>query len=117
MAYVPAITAAHILVYNHALLNSRHSIFKNCRKHFLSRENDTRFYPTIAHVDCTFALLFAISLEFEEQSKSPISICNGGVKPCVIFSTKKMLPAILKDAVPAIQQSMVVYQYVCRCDC
>ena len=26
-------------------------------------------------------------------------------------------PSIHKDAVPSIQQSMVVYEYVCRCDC
>ena len=34
-----------------------------------------------------------------------------------MFSTKKMLPTVLKDVVPTKQQSMVVYQYVCRCDC
>ena len=28
-----------------------------------------------------------------------------------------MLPAILKDAVPTIQKSMVICQYLCRCDC
>ena len=44
-------------------------------------------------------------------------MCCGGVKLYVIFSTKKMLSAIRKDAVPTIQQSMIVYQYLCRCDC
>ena len=28
-----------------------------------------------------------------------------------------MLPTARKDIVPTKQQSMVVYQYVCRCDC
>ena len=28
-----------------------------------------------------------------------------------------MLPTVRKDVVPTKQQSMVVYQYVCRCDC
>ena len=58
-----------------------------------------------------------ISLKFEEQCKSAISICYGGANPCVIFSTKKMLFAIRKDVVPTIQKSLVVYQYVRRCDC
>ena len=29
----------------------------------------------------------------------------------------EIFPSIHKDAVPSIQQSMVVYEYVCRCDC
>ena len=33
------------------------------------------------------------------------------------FSTRKIFPSIHKDAVPSIQQNMVVYEYVCRCDC
>ena len=36
---------------------------------------------------------------------------------CVIFQTRKILPSIHKDAVPTTQQSLIVYQYVCRCDC
>ena len=58
-----------------------------------------------------------ISLKFKEQCKNAISMLCGEVKPCVIFSTKKMLPAIRKDAEPTIQKSMDVHQYVCRCDC
>ena len=41
--------------------------------------------------------------KFEEQCKSSISMCCGTVKPCVISSAKKMLPAIRKDVVPTIQ--------------
>ena len=41
----------------------------------------------------------------------------GGAKPCVIYSTKKMFPAIQNDAAPTMQQSMVVYQCVCCCNC
>ena len=35
---------------------------------------------------------------------------------CILFSTRKILPSIHKDAVLSIQQSMVVYEYVWRCD-
>ena len=37
--------------------------------------------------------------------------------PPLIFTRRKILPAIHKDVLPSLQQSMVVYQYVCRCDC
>ena len=37
--------------------------------------------------------------------------------PAFFFSTRKLLPAIHKDTLPSTHQSMVVYQYVYRCDC
>ena len=57
-AYIPTITAAYAFVYDHALLNGRHSIFPNRKKHFFRGENDTGFHSTIAHADGTLALLF-----------------------------------------------------------
>ena len=58
-----------------------------------------------------------ISLKFENKIKSSVKHCFRAVEPRVLFSTRKIFPSILKDAVPSIQQSMVVYEYVCRCDC
>ena len=58
-----------------------------------------------------------ISTKFENQCKTAISSCFGPVKLRVVFSTRKMLPTVRKDVVPTKQQSMVVYQYVFRCDC
>ena len=58
-----------------------------------------------------------ISTKFENQCKTAVSSCFGAVKLRVAFSTRKMLPTVRKDVVPTKQQSMVVYQYVCRCDC
>ena len=43
--------------------------------------------------------------------------CFRAAEPRVPFSTQKVFPCIHKDAVPSIQQSMVAYEYVCRCDC
>ena len=34
-----------------------------------------------------------------------------------MFSTRKMFPTVRKDVVPIKQQSMVVYQHVCHCNC
>ena len=39
------------------------------------------------------------------------------VEPRIIFLTRKILPAIHKDVLPSFHQSMVLHQYVCRCDC
>ena len=58
-----------------------------------------------------------ISLKFEKQVKSNGQNCFRAVDPRVIFITRKNLPSIYKDAVPITHQSMVVFQYVCRCDC
>ena len=51
-----------------------------------------------------------IPLKFESQIKSAVQKCYGAVEPDVIFSTRKLLPAIYKDALPSTHQSMVVYQ-------
>ena len=55
-----------------------------------------------------------ISLNFEKQTKIAINRCY---QPRIIFTTRKNLPAIHKDVLLSLQQSKVVYQYVCRCDC
>ena len=57
------------------------------------------------------------SLNFEKQTKTAINRCYQAVEPCIIFTTRKILPAIHTDVLPSVQQSMVVYQYVCHCDC
>ena len=56
-------------------------------------------------------------LKFETQMKFAVQKCYGAVDPRILFSTRKLLPAIHKDTLPSTHQSMVVYQYVCRCDC
>ena len=57
-----------------------------------------------------------ISLNFEKQTKTAINRSYQAGEPRIIFK-RKILPAIHKVVLPSFQQSMVVYQYVCRCDC
>ena len=52
-----------------------------------------------------------ISLNFEKHR------CYQAVELRIIFTRRKSLPAIHKDVLLSLQQSMVVYQNVCRCDC
>ena len=60
-----------------------------------------------------------VELEMEQFLLDGIWILNffSTVQPRVIFTTRRILPAIHKDVLPASQLSMVVYQYVCRCKC
>ena len=58
-----------------------------------------------------------ISTKFEKHCKTAVSSCFGPVKFRVVFSTRKILPTVRKDIVLTKQQNMVVYQYVCRCEC
>ena len=55
------------------------------------------------------------SLKFESKIKLSINNCFGAVQPRVIFSTRRILPAIHKDVLSTFQQSNVVYEYVCHC--
>ena len=55
-----------------------------------------------------------ISLNFEKQTKTAMNQCYQAVEPRIIFTARKILPAIHEDVLPFLQQSMVVYQYVCR---
>ena len=54
------------------------------------------------------------SLKFERKIKLSINNCFGAVQPRVIFSTRRILPAIHKDVLPTFS-SNVVYEYVCHC--
>ena len=56
------------------------------------------------------------SLRFESQIKQAITNCFFAVNPRVVYSTKKALPSIQKDCVPATQKSSVVYEFTCQCD-
>ena len=58
-----------------------------------------------------------ISLNFEKRVKFNVEYRFRAVDACVIFQTRKILLSIYKDAVPITHQSMVVYHYLCRCDC
>jgi len=63
---------------------------------------------------CDFSRSAKFLLNFKNKSNLQ---CYRAVQPRIIFLTRKILPSIDKDNVPTTQQSMVVYQFVCYCDC
>ena len=50
------------------------------------------------------------SLKFERKIKLSISNCFGAVQPRVVFSSRRILPAMHKNVLPTFQQSNVVYE-------
>ena len=76
-----------------------------------------KFGPNKCPVYLKLPWIGNISLKFENKIKSSVKHCFKAVELRVLFSTRKIFPSIHKDAVSSIQQSMVVYEYVCRCDC
>ena len=72
----------------------------DCMQNFSRCKNNARFNSLVTSIDSNQGLLFNIQRSFATR----------------IF-TRKILHAIHKDVLPSLQQSMVVYQYVCRCDC
>ena len=96
--------------YPEVLINS--TISKKIARFYQPVKEDPRKCP----VNLKLTRIGNISLKFEKQVKSNVQNCFSVVEPRVIFQTRKILPSIHKDAVSTTQQSLVVYQYVCRCD-
>ena len=47
---------------------------------------------------------------------SAVKRCFFSVEPCVIFTTRQLLPATKKDVLPSYHHSNVIYQFVCHCN-
>ena len=77
---------------------------------------DVKFRPQKCPVYLKLPWIGDISLRFESQIKQAIANCFFAVNPLVVYSTKKALPSIQKDCVPATQKSPVVYEFTCQCD-
>ena len=50
------------------------------------------------------------------QIKTAVKRCYFAVEPCIVYTTRQLLPAVKKDALPAFHQSNIVYQFLCHCD-
>ena len=50
------------------------------------------------------------------QIKTAVKHCYFAVEPCIVYTTRQLLPVAKKDALPAFYQSNIVYQFLCHCD-
>ena len=75
---------------------------------------DVKFGPQKCSVYLKLPWIGDSSLRFESQIKQAITNCFFAVNPRVVYSTKKALPSIQKECVPATQESSVVYEFTCQ---
>ena len=57
-----------------------------------------------------------VSLRYEMQIKTAVKRCYFAVEPCIVYTTRQLLPAAKKDVLPAFHQSNIVYQFLCHYD-
>ena len=50
------------------------------------------------------------------QIKIAVKRCYFAVEPCIVYTTRQLLPVAKKDILPAFHQSNIVYQFLCHCD-
>ena len=57
-----------------------------------------------------------VSMRYEMQIKTALKRCFSAVEPCIVYTTRQLLPVAKKDVLPAFHQSNIVYQFLCHCD-
>ena len=57
-----------------------------------------------------------VLMRYEMQIKTAVKRCYFAVKPCIVYTTRQLLPAAKKDVLPAFHQSNIVYRFLCHCD-
>ena len=63
-----------------------------------------------------FSWLSSVSFQFEKQIECAVKQCFFAVKKCVAYFTNKLLSAISKVVLSALQKSNVIYRFSCHCD-
>ena len=76
----------------------------------------TQFGPKKCPVYLHLPWLGNVSLRYEMQIKTAVTRCYFAVEPCIVYTTRQLLPAAKKDVLPAFHQSNIVYQFLCHCD-
>ena len=56
------------------------------------------------------------TMRYEMQIKTAVKRCYFAVEPCIVYTTRQLLPAAKKDVLLALHQSNIVYQFLCHCD-
>ena len=76
----------------------------------------TQFGPKKCPVYLHLPWLGNVSLKYETQTKTAVKRCYFAVEPCIVYTTRQLLPVAKKDVLPAFHQSNIVYQFLCHCD-
>ena len=57
-----------------------------------------------------------VSMRYEMQIKAAVKRYYFTVEPCIVYTTRQLLPAAKMDVLLALHQSNIVYQFLCHCD-
>ena len=74
----------------------------------------TQFGPKKCPVYLHLPWLGKVSMRYEMQIKTAVKRCYFAVEPCIVYTTRQLLPAAKKDVLPAFHQSNIVYQFLCQ---
>ena len=98
------------------ILATRLIVLKHISKKIARFSTAKPFGPEKCPVYLRAPWIDSASQQLEHQIKSAVQNYNGAVSPRLVFLSQFMLPAAKKDVLLANQRSMVIYEYVCRCD-
>ena len=91
-------------------------MLKHISKKIAQFSNPKRFGPDKCPVYLRVPYTGRVSLTLEKDVKAAVENCYGSVVTRVVFVSKQMLPTARKDVLPALQKSLVIYEYKCHCD-
>ena len=55
-------------------------------------------------------------MRYELQINTAVKRGYFAVEPSIVYTTTQLLPAAQKVVLPALQQTNIVYQFLCHCD-
>ena len=76
----------------------------------------TRLDPKKCPVYLYLPWLSNVSIRYEMQIKTAVKRCYFVVEPCIVNTTRQLLPTVHKNVLPASHQSNMVYQFLFHCD-
>ena len=77
----------------------------------------SKFGPEKCPVYLYLPWIGSVSNRFEKQVTSSVKHCHLSVEPHVVYKTNQLLPVANKNVLPALQNSNVIYQFLCHCNC
>ena len=57
-----------------------------------------------------------VPIRYEMQIKTTVKRCYFALEPCIVYTTRQLVPAAKTDVLLALHQSNIVYQFLCHCD-
>lgn len=91
-------------------------ISKHIRQKLTSFNTKPLFGPAKCLVYLKLPYIGSINRGFVSKITSVVSHCFYAVQPRVVLCTKTAFPAFKKDVLPTLQNSLIIYEFRCRCD-